>query len=191
MKELWVARHGETEWSKTGRHTGVTDVLLTDQGVRQAEALGKRLRDIHFDLVLTSPLSRARTTAEVAGFQDYETSDDLVEFNYGSYEGVTTADITRERPGWNLWRDGCPDGETPDQVAQRVDRVLERVLPVSGRVLVVGHGHTCRILAARFIGLPGGEGGLFAFDVASLSLLGYEHERPVLLFWNETPKART
>jgi broad specificity phosphatase PhoE len=187
VEELWIARHGETEWSKTRRHTGVTDVPLTDEGVRQAAALGRRLQDIRFDLVVTSPLKRARTTAEVAGFKDFETSDDLVEFNYGSYEGVTSADIRRERPGWNLWRDGCPDGETADQVAQRVDRVLERIVPVSGRVLVVGHGHTSRILAARFIGLPGGAGGLFALDVGSLSLLGYEHERPVFLFWNETP----
>jgi broad specificity phosphatase PhoE len=191
MKELWLARHGETEWSKARRHTGVTDVPLTNEGLRQAEALGRRLQDIHFDLVLTSPLSRARITAEAAGFEDYETSHDLVEFDYGSYEGVTSADITRERPGWNLWRDGCPDGETPEQVAHRVDRVLDRILPVSGRVLIVGHGHTCRILAARFIGLPGGAGGLFAFDVASLSLLGYEHERPVFLFWNESQEGRS
>jgi broad specificity phosphatase PhoE len=183
-------RHGETEWSKAQRHTGRTDVPLTENGVRQAEVLGGRLRDVHFDLVLTSPLSRAMRTAEVAGFENYETSEDLVEFDYGSYEGVSSADITRERPGWNLWRDGCPDGETPAQVAVRVDRVLQRVLQVFGRVLVVGHGHTSRILAARFVGLPGEAGGLLAFDVASLSRLGYEHERPVILLWNLSPQER-
>jgi broad specificity phosphatase PhoE len=185
VKELWIARHGETDWSKAGRHTGMTDVPLNEEGVRQAHALGSRLRDIHFELVLTSPLSRARTTAELAGFEVYETSADLVEFDYGSYEGVTSAEITKERPEWNLWEDGCPEGETPAQVAVRVDRVLQRVRPVPGCVLIVGHGHTSRILAARFVGLPGQAGGLLAFDVASVSMLGYEHERPVISFWNQ------
>jgi broad specificity phosphatase PhoE len=190
VKELWLVRHGETEWSKARRHTGLTDVPLTEKGAREAEVLGRQLRDVHFDLVLTSPLSRAMRTAEIAGFEGYETSEDLVEFDYGSYEGVSSADITRERPGWNLWRDGCPDGETPAQVAARVDRVLQRVLQVSGRILIVGHGHTSRILAARFLGLPGEAGGLLAFDVASLSTLGYEHERPVILLWNLSPEER-
>jgi probable phosphoglycerate mutase len=128
---------------------------------------------------------RARGTAEEAGFSDIETTEDLLEFDYGRYEGVTSADITRERPGWNLWRDGCPEGETSVDVGRRVDRVLERVLPVSGRVLIVGHGHTCRVLAARFIGLSAEAGGLFALDVATISVLGYEHDRPVIISWNE------
>lgn len=187
MKELWLARHGETEWSRARRHTGITDIPLTPDGVRQAEALGRRLRDISFELVLTSPLLRARTTAEAAGFDDVETTDDLLEFDYGKYEGLTSEEITREAPGWNLWRDGCPDGEIPAQVGERTDRVLERALTVSGRVLVVGHGHTGRILAARFVGLPAEAGGKLAFDVAALSMLGYEHDRPVIIFWNESP----
>lgn len=187
MKELWLARHGETEWSRAHRHTGITDIPLTPDGVRQAEALGRRLREISFELVLTSPSVRARTTAEVAGFDEVETTDDLLEFDYGRYEGLTSEEITLERPGWNLWRDGCPDGEIPAHVGERIDRVLERALTVSGRVLVVGHGHTSRILAARFVGLPAETGGKLALDVASLSLLGYEHDRPVIQFWNESP----
>jgi probable phosphoglycerate mutase len=189
MDELWVARHGETEWSRAGRHTGQTDVALTAEGVRQAEALGRRLLGLHFDLVLTSPLLRARATAEAAGVGDFETSADLEEFHYGRYEGLTFAEITQQRPKWNLWRDGCPGGETPALAADRVDRVLKRALAVTGSVLIVSHGHISRILAARFIGLAGDAGGLLAFDVACLSLLGYEHERPVILFWNQKPEA--
>jgi probable phosphoglycerate mutase len=190
MDELWLARHGETEWSRDGRHTGRTDVALTAEGVRQAEALGRRLKGIDFDLVLTSPLLRARATAEAAGFDQFETSTDLEEFDYGDYEGKTFAQIMQQDPGWILWRDGCPGGETPALAADRVDRVLTRVATVAGRVLIVSHGHISRILAARFIGLPGEGGGLLAFDVACLSLLGYEHDRPVILFWNQSPKPR-
>jgi probable phosphoglycerate mutase len=189
MDELWLARHGETEWSRDGRHTGRTDVALTAEGVRQAEVLGRRLQGVHFDIVLTSPLLRARATAEAAGVGDFRTSPDLAEFDYGQYEGLTFAEITQERPDWNLWRDGCPGGETPALAADRVDRVLERALDLAGRVLIVSHGHISRILAARFIGLPGEAGGLLAFDVACLSLLGYEHERPVILSWNQRPEA--
>jgi probable phosphoglycerate mutase len=189
MDELWLARHGETEWSRDGRHTGRTDVALTAEGIRQAEALGRRLQGTQFDLVLTSPLLRARATAEAAGVGDFETSTDLEEFDYGRYEGLTFADITQQHPNWNLWRDGCPGGETPALAADRVDHVLKRAVAVAGRVLIVSHGHISRILAARFIGLPGEDGGLLAFDVACLSLLGYEHERPVILFWNQEPEA--
>jgi broad specificity phosphatase PhoE len=190
VQELWLARHGETEWSRARRHTGMTDVPLTEEGERQAKILGERLRDVHFDLVVTSPLLRAQSTAELAGFDDFETNDDLVEFDYGRYEGMTYDDIIKERPEWNLWRDGCPGGETPVQAGERVDRVLEQVLMVSGRVLVVSHGHTSRILAARFVGLPGEAGGLLAFDVASFSILGYEHDRPVIISWNKWPGER-
>ncbi|MDP9235031.1 MAG: histidine phosphatase family protein [Actinomycetota bacterium] len=190
MDELWLARHGETEWSRDGRHTGRTDVALTAEGIRQAEALGRRLQGIHFDIVLTSPLLRARTTAEAAGIGDFETSTDLEEFDYGHYEGLTFAEITEQRPNWNLWRDGCPGGETPALAADRVDRVVKRALSFGGRVLMVSHGHIGRILAARFIGLPGEAGGLLAFDVACLSVLGYERERPVILFWNQKPEVR-
>jgi broad specificity phosphatase PhoE len=184
-----LARHGETEWSRARRHTGITDVPLNAEGIQQAESLGKRLRDVPFELVLTSPLLRARTTAEIAGFHDLEISDDLLEFDYGKYEGMTSDEITKERPGWNLWRDGCPEGEIPAQVGARVDRVIERIVMVSGRVLIVSHGHTSRILAARFVGLTAETGGKLAFDVASLSMLGYEHDRPVIIFWNDRPWA--
>jgi broad specificity phosphatase PhoE len=189
VKELWLARHGETEWSRARRHTGITDVPLTAEGLQQAEALGKRLRDVPFELVLTSPLLRARNTAEVAGFDDLETTDDLLEFDYGKYEGMTFDEITKERPGWNLWRDGCPGGETPVQVGNRVDRVIEQAVQISGRVLVVSHGHVSRILTARFVGLAADAGGKLAFDVGSLSMLGYEHDRPVIIFWNDRAMA--
>jgi broad specificity phosphatase PhoE len=187
MEELWLARHGETEWSRARRHTSTTDIPLTSTGIGQARDLGTRLEDYEFQLVLCSPLVRARTTAEAAGFAEVDICDDLVELRYGRYEGLTTPEIKEDRPDWNLWRDGCPEGETPDDVARRVDRVLERVLSLEGRVLTIGHGHTTRILAARFLGLQGGAGGLFTFDEAALGTLGYEHRRRVLRCWNETP----
>jgi broad specificity phosphatase PhoE len=188
MEELWLARHGETEWSRARRHTGTTDIPLTSIGIDQARALGARLRGVEFQLVLCSPLQRARMTAQAAGYTDVDISEDLAELRYGQYEGLTTPEITKERPRWNLWRDGCPEGETADDVGGRVDRVLERVLPLEGRVLAIGHGHTSRILAARFLGLHGGAGGLFAFDEAALGVLGYEHGRTVLRCWNETAR---
>ncbi len=188
MQEMWLARHGETEWSRARRHTGTADIPLTPKGIEQARALGARLEGLDFQLVLCSPLLRARMTAEAAGLSNVDIVQDLVEFRYGEYEGLTTPQIKQRRPTWDLWRDGCPGGETPDDVAVRVDRVLERALRLEGCVLAIGHGHTSRILAARFLGLQGEAGGLLAFDEAALGVLGYEHDRAVLRCWNETPR---
>src|SRR5690349_14502789 len=163
--ELWLARHAETEWSKTHRHTGRTDVPLTDEGRRHAATLRDRIGDHPFAKVLASPLSRARVTAEIAGYGDrLELRDDLVEFDYGDYEGITTADIRKARPDWFLWRDGSPGGETPDQVGARVDRVIDEALQADGDVLVFAHGHVLRVLAARWLEQPAAFGGRLALD---------------------------
>ncbi len=186
MDELWLARHGETEWSLSKRHTGITDLELTERGVIQARALGARLKDDEFDLVISSPLIRARRTAELAGYEnEVVLDDDLIEYRYGDYEGMTTPDIRAERPGWSLWDDGCPGGEVTDDVARRADRVLERARGAEGKVLVFGHGHMSRVLAARFLGLEGRSGSLFILGTAALSILGYEHERPAVSLWND------
>ena len=183
--EIVLVRHGETEWSRSGKHTGRTDVPLTAGGRRQAQMVGAALRDRRFAAVWTSPLSRALETCRLAGFGDVAVpNDDLVEWDYGAYEGRTTLEIRRERPGWTLWRDGVPGGETAVEVRARVDRVLAEVASV-GDVLVFAHGHVLRALAARWLGLELAGGGLFALDPATLSVLGYERERRVLKLWNE------
>ncbi len=182
---LWLVRHGETEWSRSGQHTGTADIALTEAGLEAARSLRPRLEGERFDLVLTSPLSRARDTAAEAGFPDAEVDDDLVEWRYGDYEGVTTEEIRETVPGWTVWTHETPGGETPDQVSLRLDRVLARV---SGheheRVLVFGHGHALRALAARWIGQPVTEGRRFKLDTATVSILGHERETPVVLRWN-------
>jgi len=184
--ELWLARHGETAWSLSGRHTGRTDVPLTARGERQAVALGERLRAVSFALVLASPLERARRTAELAGFGDVlELDEDLVELDYGEYEGCTTAEIQRARPGWELWRDGCPGGETIAEAAARADRVLARVRGLDGPVLLAGHGHLTRMLASRALTLEPAHGRHLALDPASLSIVGSEHAAPALRLWND------
>jgi probable phosphoglycerate mutase len=183
---LTLVRHGETPWSRSGRHTGLSDLGLTALGRQQAEALAARLRGRRFALVLTSPLRRARETARLAGFPEAEPCQDLVEWNYGRYEGLTTAQIQARAPGWTLWRDGVPDGETIEQVARRVDRVVARVRGAEGDALVFAHGHVLRILAARWLGQPPRDGRLLKLDAASLSELGYEHDWPALDFWNDT-----
>lgn len=186
LNELWLARHGETEWSLSGRHTGRTDVPLTARGEEQAAALGDRLRGVSFALVLASPLERARRTAELAGFGDVLSFDsDLVEVDYGEYEGRTTAEIHRSRPGWDLWRDGCPGGETIAEAAVRAERVIARVRAVDGPVLLVGHGHLTRTLASRALTLDPGHGRHLALDPASLSIVGVEHAAPALWLWND------
>ena len=168
-----------------GRHTGRTDVPLTAAGERQAVALGERLGGVEFALVLASPLLRARRTAELAGFGDSLVFDaDLMEVDYGSYEGLTTAEIHRSRPDWDLWRDGCPGGETIAQAAARAERVLARARAVEGRVLLVGHGHLTRTLASRALTLAPGHGRHLALDPASLSIVGAEHAAPALWLWN-------
>lgn len=186
LNELWLARHGETEWSLSGRHTGQTDVPLTARGERQARALGERLRPIAFALVLASPLERARRTAELAGFGDALMLDeDLMEVDYGDYEGRTTAEIHRARPDWDLWRDGCPGGETIAQAAARADRALARARAVDGPVLLVGHGHLTRMLASRALTLDPDHGRHLALDPAGLSIVGAERAVPALRLWND------
>jgi probable phosphoglycerate mutase len=182
--ELWVVRHGETEWSATGRHTSTTDVELTAAGEEAARALGARLAGTSFDLVLTSPRARARRTATLAGFADAEVDDDLAEWAYGDYEGVTTATIRETVPGWTVWTHPSPGGETAAKVGRRLDRVVAKVRRHGGRILVFGHGHASRVLAARWLDQPVAEGRFFRLDTATVSVLGYEHESPVVARWN-------
>jgi broad specificity phosphatase PhoE len=182
-------RHGQTEWSASGKHTSTTDVPLTEEGRDAARALGRRLAGRTFALVLSSSRSRARETAELAGLSP-ELDDDLAEFAYGDYEGVTTPEIRRERPGWSLWRDGAPNGETAEEVGERVDRVIARVLRAQGDVALIAHGHVLRVLAARWLDLPPRRGGSLALDTASLSELGFEHDDRVIWLWNDTSHLR-
>ena len=186
--EVVLVRHGETEWSRDGRHTGRTDVELTDQGRRDAEALGALLAGRRFALVLTSPLSRASETASRAGFGDVaEPCDDLVEWNYGEYEGRRTVEIRVERPGWTLWRDGVPGGESAADIGARADRVLARLRGLDGDAAVFAHGHVLRVLTAQWLGLEPAAGRYLALDTATLSVLGYERETPVVRLWNRRP----
>jgi broad specificity phosphatase PhoE len=186
LNELWLARHGETEWSVAGRHTGRTDVPLTARGEQQAAALGERLRGVEFAMMLASPLERARRTAELAGFDGaLAFDDDLIEVDYGDYEGRTTAEIQRARPDWDLWRDGCPGGETIAEAARRAERVLARARAADGPVLLVGHGHLTRTLASRALTLSADHGRHLALDPASLSIVGSEHAAPALWLWND------
>ncbi len=182
--EVWLVRHGETEWSRDHRHTSTTDLPLTDHGVEVAHELAGRLTGVEFDLVLTSPRLRARRTAELSGFGDATVDDDLVEWDYGDYEGITTAEIRETVPGWTVWTHPTPGGETPEQVTARLDRVVARVREVSGRTLLFGHGHALRAFTARWIRQPVGEGRYFRLDTATVSVLGYERDTPVLLRWN-------
>src|ERR1043166_7561727 len=167
---VYLARHGETTWSLTGQHTGLTDLPLTERGERNARALGERLRGMKFAKVFTSPLQRATRTCELAGFGKVaEIDQDLVEWNYGEYEGRRTAEILKERPDWQLFRDGCPGGETPDQVGMRADAVTSRVRAIGGDVLLFSSAHFLRVLAARWLGLPASGGRHFLLNTASLS----------------------
>jgi len=191
---VYLARHGETAWSLTGQHTGLTDLPLTQRGELNAHALGVRLKGLSFDKVFTSPLLRARRTCELAGFGDHvEVDADLVEWNYGEYEGRRTAEIRAERPGWQLFRDGCPGGESPDQVGKRADRVVSRMRAINGNVLLFSSGHFLRVLAARWLALEPAAGGYFLLSTASLSALGYENtlSQPVICLWNDTRHVQT
>jgi broad specificity phosphatase PhoE len=187
---VYLARHGETAWSLSGQHTGLTDLPLTERGERTAGRLGGRLRELTFLKVFTSPLLRARRTCALAGYGDVaEVDPDLVEWDYGQYEGRRTAEILAERPDWQLFRDGCPGGESPQQVALRADRVVGRARNVKDDVLLFSSGHFIRVLAARWLGLePTQNSRYFALSTASLSALGYERDlsRPVIQLWNET-----
>ncbi len=186
--QIFLIRHGETAWSATGRHTGRTDRPLNENGERRAAGLGGRLKGIAFTHVLTSPRQRARRTCELAGLgAGARVEPDLQEWDYGAYEGLTTAEIRAQQPGWSLFQDGCPQGETVEQISRRADRVLAGVRPLGGTVALFSHGHFLRALAVRWIGLPVGAGRHFALDTASLSILGYERpdgENPVLSLWN-------
>ena len=182
--ELWLVRHGETEWSRSGRHTSTSDIALTAAGEAAARVIGERLADTTFDLVLTSPRERARRTAELAGFTDAVVDDDLAEWAYGDYEGITTPQIREHVPGWTVWTHPTPGGETAAEVGRRLDRVVARVREHGGRVLAFGHGHASRALAARWLDQPVDEGRLFRLDTATVSVLGYEHEFPVVARWN-------
>lgn len=186
---IYLARHGETAWSLSGQHTGTTDIPLTERGERNALRLGERMRGLAFAKVFTSPLVRAARTCELAGFRaDAEIDPDLREWNYGAYEGRRTVEIHKERPDWQLFRDGCPGGESPGQVAARADRVVARARAVPGSVLVFSSGHFLRILAARWLGLEAAAGRYFLLGTAALSALGYEHKlsQPVIRMWNDT-----
>jgi probable phosphoglycerate mutase len=186
---LYLARHGETAWTVSGQHTGLTDIPLTERGERNARRLGERLQGLAFSSVFTSPLQRARRTCELAGFGAVAAVDpDLVEWNYGDYEGKKTADILKDRPDWQLFRDGCPGGEKAADVGARADRVVGRVRALAGDVLLFSSGHFLRVLAARWLGLEASGGRFFYLGTATLSALGYEHnkDKPVVRLWNDS-----
>ena len=183
--ELWLIRHGETEWSRSGQHTGRTDLELTQTGKDRAAMLGRSMAGRRFELVLSSPLLRARETCRLVGYGDQaKLTDDLLEWDYGDYEGITTADIRKTRPSWYLWRDGVPRGETAEQVGARVQRVIDQASQVEGRVAVFAHGHVLRVLTACWLGLEPRAGRLFALETGTVSVLAYEHETRVIRKWN-------
>jgi len=187
MGEILLIRHGQTEWSATGRHTSYTDLDLTAEGERQARVAGERIAGRTFAAVISSPRKRALRTAELAGLKVTETTEDLAEWNYGDYEGITSATIHESDPGWSLWTDGAPGGESPDQVGARLDRVLARARTflTEGDVALIAHGHSLRVAGARWIGLPASGGGKLKLGTATLSTLGYEHaDDPVIDSWN-------
>lgn len=186
MSELWLLRHGETEWSLSGAHTGRTDIPLTPHGRDQALALGRFLAARPFPLVLVSPLTRARATCELAGYLPQAQIDpNLQEWDYGDYEGLTTAEIRRQNPSWSLWRDGVPNGESLPQVAARADALIARASSSHGDVALFGHGHILRILAARWLGLPPDAARFFSLSTATVSILGFERETRVITRWNQ------
>lgn len=190
-QELWLIRHGETEWSAAKRHTGRTDIALTPAGERQAAALGQSLAGRRFGLVLCSPLRRASETCRLAGYgQPAEVTDDLLEWDYGVYEGRTTQEIRLEQPGWSIWRTSVPKGESIEQVEHRAQRVIQLALAVEGDVVLFAHAHILRILTACWLGLPPDAGRLFALRTTSISVLGFEHETRVISRWNLSHEER-
>jgi len=190
---IFLVRHGETAWSLTGQHTGLTDLALTALGETQARALAPALAGIAFAVVLTSPRRRARETCELAGLGERaQVEPDLAEWDYGAYEGLRTAEIRANHPGWSVWRDGCPEGEMPDDVSARADRVVERLHGLAGAVAIFSHGQFGRVLAARWLGLAARDGQGFALAPASVSTLGFEDgdpSRPVISLWNAAASA--
>ena len=191
-QEVWLVRHAETAWSRDHRHTGRTDIPLTDAGREHAVELAPRLAEHDFALALSSPLSRARDTAELAGMSGgLAIREDLLEWDYGAYEGITTAEIRETRPDWLLWRNGCPGGERPEEVAARVDRVIAEARAAEGDVALFAHGHVLRVLAARWIGEPAAAGGRLALSTGAICVLGYEREVAVIWRWNDTAPRRS
>ena len=186
LPQLWLVRHGQTEWSATGRHTGRSDIPLDDDGREAARALRKSIAGHDFALVLSSPLQRARETCALAGFDSCAVDDDLQEWDYGDYDGVTTDQIRAQRPGWSLWRDGCPHGESAADVGARAERVVARARATEGDVVAFSHGHLLRVLAARWVGLDAEAGALLALDTATVSVLGWEREQAVVRRWNRS-----
>jgi probable phosphoglycerate mutase len=188
LPKLFLARHGDTAWTESRQRTGRTDLPLNERGVEHARQLGERLRRFSFTRVFTSPLQRASTTCELAGFGKVaEVDPDLVEWDYGRYEGKLTRDILKERPGWEMFRDGCPDGESPEDVAARADRFIARVRAIEGDVLAFSSAHIIRMLAARWLGVPPGAGRFFFCRPASVGVLGFEHnsrDEPIIGLWN-------
>jgi broad specificity phosphatase PhoE len=182
---LWLIRHAETDWAKAGKHTGLSDIPLNDEGRAHAASLPERLGGHAFAAVFASPLSRAQETARIAGYGDQAVADpDLVEYDYGDYEGLTTPEIREKRPDWYLWRDGVPNGETPDAVGARADRVIERALAVDGDVALFAHGHILRVLGARWIEAPAAYGGRLALSTGAICRLDFERETRVIRAWN-------
>jgi broad specificity phosphatase PhoE len=184
--QIWLFRHGETEWSRSGQHTGRTDLPLTAAGRRRAQAIGRRLSGRPFALVLSSPLVRALETCRLSGYGDVaRTTPDLMEWDYGAYEGRRTVDIQQERPGWSLWRDGVPEGETVEQVGARARKVIKTAEAADGDVALFAHSHVLRVLSACWLGLPPDAGRLFVLGTAAVSVLGYEHDTRVIVKWNQ------
>ncbi len=183
-QQIWLVRHGETEWSADGRHTSTTELDLTERGIEVAQALRERLAGEKFDLVLTSPRRRARVTAELAGFPDAQVDEDLVEWAYGDYEGITTVQIRETVPGWTVWTHPTPGGETAEEITRRLDRVVERIHADDRNTVIFGHGHALRALAARWIEQPVSEGRFFYLDTSTISVLGYDRGNPVIIRWN-------
>lgn len=188
-RRIWLVRHGETEWSKSGQHTGRTDIALTPNGERQAKALGKLLAGKTFALVLASPMGRAQRTAQLAGIDRFEVTEDLPEWNYGIYEGITTKSVRQKQPDWTIWETPIPQGETVEQVGERACRLIARFERVDGDVACFAHGHILRILGACWMGLAPIHGRNLGLHTATLSILGYERETHVIEVWNQSPKA--
>jgi broad specificity phosphatase PhoE len=182
--QLWLVRHGQTEWSANGRHTSVTDLDLTDHGRQQADSLAPRLAGVDFASVLVSPRRRAQETARRAGFSHCEVEPDVAEWAYGDYEGLTTPQIHETVPGWTIWTHGAPGGESPEQITERLDRVVARVRAIDGATIVFAHGHSLRALAARWLGLDVVNGRIFELDTSTISVLGFDRGTPVVQRWN-------
>ncbi len=193
LPKVYLARHGETAWSISGQHTGLTDLPLTERGEENARQLGERLQGLRIGSVLTSPLKRATRTCELAGFgENAKPDDDLVEWNYGQYEGTKTSEIQAQRPDWEIFRDGCPAGELVADVGARADRIIQRIRDAEHDVLLFSHGHFLHVFAARWLGMEPVTGRFFYLDTAALSILGYHHDRedPVIRLWNDSAHVR-